>query len=148
MRVKPAKPRAFLDWSAFTDRPFAIFVFCTMLGFIGNYVTLFFISYFSEATHIASKMMAFYLIPIVNAESAFGRTIPNAISDYTGPISSESPIMLILSSAHLHYSIYPCCYCLRYLDHEYEGRGQKYRTYSRCGLSAHWNSATNRLWPL
>jgi predicted MFS family arabinose efflux permease len=116
MRVKPAKPRALLDWSAFADWPFAIFVFCAMLGFLGQYVMLFFISYFSEATHIASEKMAFYLIPIVNAGSVFGRTIPNAISDYTGPISSEFPIMLILSSAYLHYSVYPCCYCLRYLD--------------------------------
>jgi hypothetical protein len=78
-----------------------------MLGFIGNYVTLFFISYFSKATQIASEKMAFYLIPIVNAGSVFGRTIPNAISDYTGPISSESP-------HHANFVI--CSLTLQYLS--------------------------------
>jgi MFS family permease len=72
MRVKPAKPRAFLDWSA-----------------IGLYVTMFFISFFAEATGSTNASLAFYLIPIVNAGSVFGRTIPNAISDYTGPLSCE-----------------------------------------------------------
>lgn len=89
MRVKPARPRAFLDWSAFTDWPFAIFTLSCMLGFVGLYTALFFISYFAEATGSADASMAFYLIPIVNAASVFGRTIPNAISDYTGPISCE-----------------------------------------------------------
>jgi hypothetical protein len=89
MRAKPAKPRAFLDWSAFTDWPFAIFTLSTMLGFVGLYVTMFFISFFAKATGSANASMAFYLIPILNAGSVSGRTIPNAISDYTGPISCE-----------------------------------------------------------
>lgn len=95
MRIKPAKPRAFLDWSAFTDWPFAIFTLSCMIGFVGLYTALFFISYFAEATGSADAKMAFYLIPIVNAASVFGRTIPNAISDYTGPISLFGPASII-----------------------------------------------------
>ncbi|RDW56991.1 hypothetical protein BP6252_13944 [Coleophoma cylindrospora] len=87
VRIKPARPRAFLDWSAFTDGPFAFFAFSTTIGFLGLYVVMFFVSYFAEAKGVASDKMAFYLIPVLNASSVFGRTIPNYISDKTGPLN-------------------------------------------------------------
>jgi MFS family permease len=87
MRIKPAKPRAILDWSAFTDWPFAFFTLSTMIGFIGLYAMLFYISYFAAAANITTAEMSFYVIPILNASSMFGRTIPNAISDKIGPFN-------------------------------------------------------------
>jgi MFS family permease len=89
MRIKPAKPRAILDWSAFTDWPFAFFTLSTMIGFIGLYAMLFYISYFAAAANITTAEMSFYVIPILNASSMFGRTIPNAISDKIGPLNCE-----------------------------------------------------------
>ncbi|EFY87255.1 monocarboxylate transporter, putative [Metarhizium acridum CQMa 102] len=95
MRVKPLRPRAVLDWSAFTDWPYVFFVVSTLIGFIGLYVVLFYISYFGAATGIASPEMSFYLIPILNAVSMFGRTLPNAISDKTGPFNLFGPAAII-----------------------------------------------------
>ncbi|KAK3695698.1 major facilitator superfamily transporter monocarboxylate [Podospora appendiculata] len=95
MRVKPTRPRDVLDWSAFTDWPFAVFTFSAMVGFIGLYVMLFYVSYFAGATGIASSELSFYLVPILNAASMFGRTLPNALSDKTGPINLLAPGALI-----------------------------------------------------
>jgi MFS family permease len=89
MRFKAAVPRSLIDRTAFTDWPFAAATLFLMFGFVGLYVTMFFLSYFASATGVASNKMAFYLVPILNAGSVFGRTIPNYISDYTGPLSCK-----------------------------------------------------------
>lgn len=94
MRVKPVKPRAILDWSAFTDWPLVFFTLSTMIGFIGLYTMLFYISYFAAAANITTAEMSFYVVPILNAASIFGRTIPNAISDKTGPLNCKMNIAI------------------------------------------------------
>ncbi|KAK3939735.1 major facilitator superfamily domain-containing protein [Diplogelasinospora grovesii] len=96
MGVRPVKPRAILDWSALTsDWPFALFTLAAMIGFIGLYVMLFYTSYLALAAGIADSSMSFYLVPILNAASMFGRTLPNALSDKTGPINLLAPGAII-----------------------------------------------------
>ncbi|OAA41723.1 Major facilitator superfamily domain, general substrate transporter [Metarhizium rileyi] len=95
MRAKPTRARDVLDWSAFTDWPFVFFVVSTLVGFIGLYVVLFYISYFGVATGIVSSEISFYLVPILNAASMFGRTLPNAVSDKTGPFNLFGPAAVI-----------------------------------------------------
>ncbi|KAJ1557436.1 hypothetical protein HK405_016032, partial [Cladochytrium tenue] len=88
MRAPPSnKPREILDWSAFSDGPYVAFTLSGLVGFIGLYVFLFYISFFATATGIASDEMSFYIVPILNAASVLGRIIPNAISDITGPFN-------------------------------------------------------------
>lgn len=91
MRVKPPKARALIDWSAFTDVHFMLFVIASLIGFMGLYVILFYLSYYAEDQHITSTSMAFYLVAIFNAASCFGRTVPNALSDKTGPFNLIAP---------------------------------------------------------
>lgn len=91
MRVKPPKARALIDFSAFTDLPFMVFTISTMIGFMGLYVLLFYLSYFAEEQGITDTNLAFYLVPIFNAASCFGRTLPNALSDKTGPFNLVGP---------------------------------------------------------
>ena len=91
MRVKPPKARALIDWSAFTDIPYMVFTISTMIGFMGLYVLLFYLSYFAEQQRITDMNLAFYLVPIFNAASCFGRTLPNALSDKTGPFNLVGP---------------------------------------------------------
>lgn len=90
-RIKPPKPRALWDIEAFTDWPFIVFVGGAFLGFVGLYTALFYISYFGQVTGITSDEMAFYLVPILNAASVFGRTLPNWLSDKTGPLNIIIP---------------------------------------------------------
>lgn len=91
MRVKPPKARALIDWSAFTDFPFMLFTVSTMVGFMGLYVLLFYLSFFAEDQRVTDTNLAFYLVPIFNAASCFGRTLPNALSDKTGPFNMIAP---------------------------------------------------------
>lgn len=95
MRVKAPKARALIDWSAFTDVPYMVFTIATLIGFMGLYVILFYLSYYAEARHITNTSMAFYLVPIFNAASCFGRVVPNALSDKTGPLNLIIPGSLI-----------------------------------------------------
>lgn len=96
-RIKPPKARALLDKTAFTDVPFAVYVGGLVFGFVGLYAGLFFTSFFGAATGIADENMAFYLVPILNAASVFGRTIPNWLSDKTGALNIMTPAAFICS---------------------------------------------------
>jgi MFS family permease len=97
MRVQPPKARALIDTSAFKDAPFMIFVFGGMIGFIGLYVGLFYISFFGEATGITDEALSFYLVPILNAGSVLGRTLPNILADKIGPFNVLVPGATIVS---------------------------------------------------
>lgn len=106
-RFKPPQARQLLDYSAFTDWHFLTFVFGTFVGFTGMYVVFFYLSYFAEASGITDPSLAFYLVPILNAGSVFGRTIPNWLSDKIGPFNIIFPgalvcgiVVLCLLSVH------------------------------------------------
>jgi len=91
LRVKPGRVRAVLDMTAFTDLPFMTFVVGSLVGFIGLYVGFFYFSYFGQATGITDESLSFYLVPILNAGSVLGRTLPNWLSDKIGPLNVIAP---------------------------------------------------------
>lgn len=95
MRFKPPKARALVDWSAFTDKDYMTFVCGALIGYIGLYVSFFYISFYGQQQRITSNDMSFYLVPILNAGSVFGRTLPNWLSDYTGPLNCIVPGALV-----------------------------------------------------
>lgn len=95
LRVQPPKARAFIDWSAFTDIPYMVFVIATLIGFMGLSVILFYLSYDALQRHITDTSMSFYIVPIFNTASVFGRTAPNALSDKTGPFNLIAPCAFI-----------------------------------------------------
>ncbi|KAF2151293.1 putative MFS monocarboxylate transporter [Myriangium duriaei CBS 260.36] len=90
-RVQPPKVRAFVDLSAFTDVTYMAFVLTTLVAFMGLFTLLFFLSFFAESRHITDSRMAAYVVAIFNVGSLLGRTIPNAISDKTGPFNLIAP---------------------------------------------------------
>ncbi|GIJ91968.1 hypothetical protein Asppvi_010943 [Aspergillus pseudoviridinutans] len=94
-RIRPHKARALIDTTAFSDRPYLLFVFGAVTGFIGLYVLLFYISFYGEVNGYTNRSLSFYVIPILNAASVFGRTVPNAISDKTGPFNLIGPGALV-----------------------------------------------------
>ncbi|USW47345.1 Putative major facilitator superfamily, MFS transporter superfamily [Septoria linicola] len=90
-RVKPAKPRSLIDWTAFRDVPYLTFVLGCMIGFIGLYVGFFYISFYGSQRGYTNESLSFYLVPILNAGSVFGRTLPNVLADRIGPANVIVP---------------------------------------------------------
>ncbi|KAJ5930363.1 hypothetical protein N7466_005856 [Penicillium verhagenii] len=95
-RVKPPRARSLVDWSAFTDVQYMSFVFTSIIAFMGLFSLFFYISYFGGATHLVDLKMSLYIVPILNAGSILGRTLPNALADKTGPFNILAPSCLIL----------------------------------------------------
>lgn len=91
MRVQPPKVRAAVDISAFSDMYYVAFVFVTLVAYMGLFVIFFYLPYYSEAQNITDRALATYLVPIFNAASLFGRTLPNILADTTGPMNLLAP---------------------------------------------------------
>ena len=91
MRFKSPKPRALIDWSAFRDFDYMLMVFATFAGFMGLNVILFYLSFYAENQSITTPSLAFYIVAVFNTGSCFGRVLPNAISDKTGPFNLIAP---------------------------------------------------------
>ena len=88
MRTIPSSRRALIDTSAFTD--------LSVIGYCGLYVTIFYVSLYGESERILSERMAFYIVPILNAASILGRTVPNWLSDHFGPLNIMAPSATIM----------------------------------------------------
>lgn len=107
LRVKPPKVRSILDSTAFKDPSYLSFVFTSLVAYMGLFVILFYLSYYAEANSITDNSLAFYLVPIFNAASVFGRTIPNKLADRLGPFNllipaalSSGLLMLCMMAVH------------------------------------------------
>ncbi|KAJ0420806.1 major facilitator superfamily domain-containing protein [Aspergillus carlsbadensis] len=95
-RVKPPKARALIDATVFTDIPFMTLVLAGFLAFMGLFTIFFYILYVASARQLTSPDMAFYIVPILNAASCFGRTIPNTIANKLGPFNIIAPCCLMV----------------------------------------------------
>jgi MFS family permease len=96
MRVRMPKPRAAIDWSAFTDVPFIVFTLSVLILFIGNAVLIFYVSYYPQERGYTDTSLAFYMVAIFNAGSVLGRIAPNALSDRIGVFNTMAPMTLLL----------------------------------------------------
>ncbi|RAO67424.1 uncharacterized protein BHQ10_003436 [Talaromyces amestolkiae] len=96
MRVRMPKPRAIVDWSAFTDAPFIVFTLSVLILFIGNAVLIFYVSYYPQNRGYTDTSLAFYMVAIFNAGSVLGRIAPNALSDRIGAFNTMAPITIML----------------------------------------------------
>ncbi|KAL1970544.1 hypothetical protein VTN77DRAFT_4188 [Rasamsonia byssochlamydoides] len=97
MRFKPKEKRALLQLSAFKELQFVIFCIAIFLGFLGFYNYLIYVQPYAIQTGIVNDNLGFYLVPMLNAASTFGRVTPNLIADYTGPLNMLTPAATITS---------------------------------------------------
>ncbi|KAI1387793.1 MFS general substrate transporter [Hypoxylon trugodes] len=95
MRIKPAGVRSIIDKTAFTDGPYLLCILACLLGYIGCYTAFYYIAYFGEARNWMGSSLALYLVPILNASSAFGRAVPNWLTDKLGPTNVVMPGALL-----------------------------------------------------
>jgi MFS family permease len=95
LRVRAAKPRQLVDFSAFKDVPFMIFTVSTLLSFVGLAAALFYIPFYAQEQRILDSDLSFYSVAIYNAASCLGRTLPNILSDKIGPFNVLAPCTII-----------------------------------------------------
>ncbi|KAK0647956.1 Aspyridones efflux protein apdF [Lasiodiplodia hormozganensis] len=91
VRVLPPQKRRLVDLPALKEVPFLMFSIAEFLGFMGMYIPFFYVQSFAIENNIMSSDLAFYMLSILNAASAFGRIIPNFIADKTGPLNILVP---------------------------------------------------------
>ncbi|KIW28753.1 uncharacterized protein PV07_04627 [Cladophialophora immunda] len=97
----PTKMRAILDPQAFKNVPFILFSNGLFLAFAGLYVPIFYIIFFAEVRVHVNTDLSFYMLPILNAASVFGRIIPGLLADKYG--SLELLVVCTIASAIIGY---------------------------------------------
>lgn len=97
MRFKPTEKRALVQLSAFKELQFTLFCSAIFLGFLGFYNYLYYVQPYAIQTGIVDENLGFYLVPMLNAASTFGRVMPNLIADYTGPLNMLMPAATVTS---------------------------------------------------
>lgn len=75
MRIKPSAARRLFDIAAWKDPAYVAFALASFLGFLGLYIPFFYVQLYSIEKHIMKPDLAFYLVPVLNAGSFFGRLV-------------------------------------------------------------------------
>ncbi|KAK4070655.1 hypothetical protein Trihar35433_5122 [Trichoderma harzianum] len=70
---------------------YTLFCLAMFFGFLGFYNFLSFVQPWAFDQGIASENLSFYLLPILNAASTFGRVTPNFLADHLGPLNMLAP---------------------------------------------------------
>jgi predicted MFS family arabinose efflux permease len=91
VRSKPKTKRSLLQPSAFKEAEYSLFCLAMFFGFMGFYNFLSFVQPWAFDKGIANENLSFYLLPIINAASTFGRIIPNFLADGWGPLNTLAP---------------------------------------------------------
>ena len=77
MRVKPSAARRLFDSTAWKEIPYLLFAFSSFFGFLGLYIPFFYVQIYSIEHGIVNTDLVFYLLPLLNAGSFFGRLVSN-----------------------------------------------------------------------
>lgn len=96
MRVRqmPKQRRSLVELAAFNEVPYSIFCLAMFFGYVGAFGPIYYISSYAIDTHIMTARLAFYLLPILNAASVFGRIITGFLAKTTGPVNMLIPTAL------------------------------------------------------
>lgn len=84
MLVCPSTARRLFDAKAWKEIPFSLSGIFLLLLFMGAYIPLFYIQLYGIKNNIVGENLGFYLLPLMNAGSFFGRIVSR--SSYFNPI--------------------------------------------------------------
>ncbi|ORY59305.1 MFS general substrate transporter [Pseudomassariella vexata] len=97
VRTLPPKVRKLIDWSAFSDLPYITYILGTLVGYMGLFVPFFYISYYAIQQKFTNENLGFYMLPILNSASVFGRLLPNIFADKLGVVNTMIPCSFVTS---------------------------------------------------
>ncbi|CAE6506567.1 unnamed protein product, partial [Rhizoctonia solani] len=94
-RLPPKKASGgMLNLQAFLHLPYTIYVLASLVSLLGLYTVLTYLEVYGTGIGLP-KDFAFYMIPIANAASMFGRIGSGIVSDRIGPINTLIPSTLV-----------------------------------------------------
>ncbi|KAK9477060.1 major facilitator superfamily domain-containing protein [Lipomyces japonicus] len=91
VRTTPLIKRQLFDRSALSDSRFLLVTALLFFGFMGAYIPFYYVSSFATSKGIFNDQISFYLLPIMNAGSLFGRIAPNFTADKIGTMNVFVP---------------------------------------------------------
>jgi len=95
-RLPSHTKRRLVDINALKEIPFIFYNFGAFFGFMGIYVTFFYVQLYAiEVVPEMPNRFATNLLSIINAGSIFGRLVPNLIADRVGPLNTQLPFVII-----------------------------------------------------
>ncbi|MCJ1458462.1 hypothetical protein MMC28_008835 [Mycoblastus sanguinarius] len=87
-RIPSTTFRRLLDWELLKEKSFLLLMIGMLFGYMGIYISFFYIQIYALAECNTSANLASYLLTIVNTGSLFGRVLPNYLADgYIGPMN-------------------------------------------------------------
>jgi predicted MFS family arabinose efflux permease len=95
VRVLPSEKRPLVDWTALRQPEYVLFVLGTLVGFLGLYSLFYYVQSYAISKHLMNQDLAFYLLSMLNAASAFGRLLPNILADKVGALNCLFPAALL-----------------------------------------------------
>ena len=107
-RMPPVKkPFSVMDFiRPLKELPFDLVCAGAFIFFLGMFLPINYI--IVEAQHFGmSESLAQYLVPILNAASLFGRTVPGYVADKIGRFNMMCFMTIFTGMLHSHYQTYP-----------------------------------------
>ena len=87
-RVPSTTLRRLLDWDLFRKWSFLLILFGMLFGYMGIYISFFYIELYAIAKCHTPYSLASYILTATNAGSLFGRLVPTYFADrFLGPIN-------------------------------------------------------------
>jgi predicted MFS family arabinose efflux permease len=90
-KVFPATRRPLIDFKILRNLPYDLFSMASFFGMMGMYIPFYYVSTFCIQKGFVDEDVGFYLLPIINAASIFGRILPNFFADIIGPLNISVP---------------------------------------------------------
>ena len=120
MLVRPSTARRLFDAKAWKELPFSLSGIFLLLLFMGAYIPPFYIQLYGIKNNIVGENLGFYLLPLMNAGSFFGRIV--TCSPWINPLECRD-WLLVDSSLH--------CGSSRHIQ-----RPNCMRSYHRCSCTS------------
>ena len=93
-KVFTATRRPLIDFKILRNLPYDLFSMASFFGMMGMYIPFYYVSTFCIQKGFVDEDVGFYLLPIINAASIFGRILPNFFADIIGPLNISVPFCL------------------------------------------------------
>lgn len=77
LRGKTQSPKRWLDLSAWKEVSYVLFACSAFFGFLGIYIPFFYVQLYALQQGIVNSDFVFYLLPLLNTGSLFGRLVGN-----------------------------------------------------------------------